>query len=156
MFFKTKLSSKLPSPKIDTKCQTLPNIAHTSGSRRVLPESPPSYEKEAASSYVGRSSSLKEESRRDTRELTAATKTKVTRTEAPGLYNNADDREGLRQMLSSLRRDPMDVEDDPDNNDGTFFPCEFCGDPYPCEYLMRHQVSRTHMLQRTHNFSSSL
>ena len=107
----------------------------------MLPESPPSYEKETASSYVGRSSYLKEESRRDTRELTAATKTKVTRTEAPGLYNNADDREGLRQMLSSLRRDPMDVEDDPDNNDGTFFPCEFCGDPYPCEYLMRHQVS---------------
>ena len=35
----------------------------------------------------------------------------------------------------------MDVEDDPDNNDGTFFPCEFCGDPYPCEFLMRHQMS---------------
>lgn len=43
-------------------------------------------------------------------------------------------------MLSSLRRDPMEVENDPDNNDGSFFPCEFCGDPYPCEYLMRHQV----------------
>merc|ERR1719479_852328 len=35
----------------------------------------------------------------------------------------------------------MDVEDDPDNNDGSFFPCEFCGDPYPCEFLMRHQIS---------------
>ena len=58
---------------------------------------------------------------------------------------NDNDREGLRQMLSSLRRDPMDVEDDPDNNDGSFFPCEFCGDPYPCEFLMRHQV-RMHLL----------
>jgi hypothetical protein len=27
-----------------------------------------------------------------------------------------------------------------ENNDGSFFPCEFCGDPYPAEFLMRHQV----------------
>ena len=53
---------------------------------------------------------------------------------------NDADREGLRQMLSSLRKDPMEVEDDPDNNDGSFFPCEFCGDPYPSEFIMRHQV----------------
>jgi len=35
----------------------------------------------------------------------------------------------------------MELEDDPNNNDGSFFPCEFCGDPYPCEFLMRHQMS---------------
>jgi len=61
--------------------------------------------------------------------------------ETPGMYENDQDRERLRTMLSSLRRDPMEVENDPDNNDGSFFPCEFCGDPYPCEYLMRHQIS---------------
>ena len=27
-----------------------------------------------------------------------------------------------------------------ENNDGSFFPCEFCGDPYPVEFLMRHQA----------------
>ncbi len=26
-----------------------------------------------------------------------------------GMYENAEDREGLRQMLSGLRRDPMEV-----------------------------------------------
>ena len=51
---------------------------------------------------------------------------------------NGDNREALRQLLCDLRKDAMD--DDLENNDGTFFPCEFCGDPYPVEYLMRHQV----------------
>ncbi|XP_040579444.1 uncharacterized protein [Lepeophtheirus salmonis] len=50
-----------------------------------------------------------------------------------------DDREDLRQLLVNLRKDPFD--DDLENNDGSFFPCEFCGDPYPVEYLMRHQLS---------------
>ena len=113
--------------------------------KKVLPDSPPSYEKDySSSSYVGRSSYLKEESRREeARRQSSSSVTKTSRgvrNEAPGGYDNDQDREGLRQMLSSLRRDPMDVEDDPDNNDGTFFPCEFCGDPYPCEFLMRHQV----------------
>ena len=52
---------------------------------------------------------------------------------------NGDNREALRQLLCDLRKDAMD--DDLENNDGTFFPCEFCGDPYPVEYLMRHQVN---------------
>lgn len=118
---------------------------HESTSKKYLPESPPSYEKQDYSShYTGRSSYLKEESRRDSLTKSASKsqiKTTVTKTQAPGMYDNDDDREGLRQMLSSMRRDPMDVEDDPDNNDGSFFPCEFCGDPYPCEFLMRHQMS---------------
>ena len=110
-------------------------------------KSPPSYEKDTgSSSYVGRSSYLVEESRRENKSSLSSYKSTETKTrektEAPGLYTNDNDREGLRQMLSSMRRDPMDVEDDPDNNDGSFFPCEFCGDPYPCEFLMRHQVSR--------------
>ena len=49
------------------------------------------------------------------------------------------ERERLREMLSDLRKDPFD--EDLENNDGSFFPCEFCGDPYPVEFLMRHQVS---------------
>jgi len=111
--------------------------------KKYLPESPPSYEKyDYASHYSGRSSYLKEEARRDSLTKSASkTEVRTTKTQAPGMYENDDDREGLRQMLSSMRRDPMDVEDDPDNNDGSFFPCEFCGDPYPCEYLMRHQMS---------------
>ena len=122
----------------------------TNGSKKYLPESPPSYEKDfGSSSYVGRSSYLVEESRREDRSSYSSYKSTETKTrektEAPGMYTNDNDREGLRQMLSSLRRDPMDVEDDPDNNDGSFFPCEFCGDPYPCEFLMRHQV-RMHLL----------
>ncbi len=48
------------------------------------------------------------------------------------------EREKLRDMLSGLRKDPFD--EDLENNDGSFFPCEFCGDPYPVEFLMRHQV----------------
>lgn len=116
---------------------------HESSSKKYLPESPPSYEKQDYSShYTGRSSYLREESRRDSLTKSASnSKIKTTKTEAPGMYDNDEDREGLRQMLSSMRRDPMDVADDPDNNDGSFFPCEFCGDPYPCEFLMRHQMS---------------
>ncbi len=49
-----------------------------------------------------------------------------------------DEREKLREMLSGLRRDPFDEE--LESNDGKFFPCEFCGDPYPVEFIMRHQV----------------
>ena len=49
-------------------------------------------------------------------------------------------REKLRQLLCDLRKDPMD--DDLEANDGSFFPCEFCGDPYPVEYIMRHQVGK--------------
>ena len=48
------------------------------------------------------------------------------------------EREKLREMLSGLRKDPFD--EDLENNDGSFFPCEFCGDPYPVEFIMRHQV----------------
>jgi hypothetical protein len=117
---------------------------HESQSKKYLPDSPPSYEKQdyASHSYTGRSSYLKEESRRDSLTRSASkTQIKPAQTQAPGMYDNDDDREGLRQMLSTMRRDPMDVEDDPDNNDGSFFPCEFCGDPYPCEFLMRHQMS---------------
>ena len=55
-----------------------------------------------------------------------------------GDMNGETNREALRQLLCDLRKDAMD--DDLENNDGTFFPCEFCGDPYPVEYLMRHQV----------------
>ena len=127
-----KISKKSESPSYESKT-----------SKKTLPESPPSYEKDYStkSSYVGRSSYLKEESRREeTSRVSGQSKSKVSSYVAPGLYDNDADREGLRQMLSSLRRDPMDVEDDPDNNDGSFFPCEFCGDPYPCEFLMRHQV----------------
>jgi len=122
---------------------------YESQTKKYLPDSPPSYEKQeyASASYTGRSSYLreearKEESRRDSLTRSASkSQIKTTKTQAPGMYDNDDDREGLRQMLSSMRRDPMDVEDDPDNNDGSFFPCEFCGDPYPCEFLMRHQMS---------------
>ena len=53
---------------------------------------------------------------------------------------DSNKREALRQLLCDLRKDAMD--DDLENNDGTFFPCEFCGDPYPVEYLMRHQVRK--------------
>jgi hypothetical protein len=51
-----------------------------------------------------------------------------------------EEREKLRKMLSSLRKDPF--AEDLECNDGAFFPCEFCGDPYPVEYLMRHQVGQ--------------
>ncbi len=49
-----------------------------------------------------------------------------------------NEREKLREMLSGLRKDPFD--DELESNDGSFFPCEFCGDPYPVEFIMRHQV----------------
>lgn len=52
---------------------------------------------------------------------------------------DSNEREKLREMLASLRKDPFD--EDLENNDGSFFPCEFCGDPYPSEFIMRHQVS---------------
>merc|ERR1719414_1538205 len=52
---------------------------------------------------------------------------------------DAAERDKLREMLSSLRKDPFD--EDLEDNDGSFFPCEFCGDPYPVEFLMRHQLS---------------
>ena len=60
--------------------------------------------------------------------------------------NGETNREALRQLLCDLRKDAMD--DDLENNDGTFFPCEFCGDPYPVEYLMRHQV-RTNIVSKS-------
>ena len=44
----------------------------------------------------------------------------------------------LHEMLSGLRKDPFD--EDLENNDGSFSPCKFCGDPYPVEFTMRHQV----------------
>ena len=53
--------------------------------------------------------------------------------------NDNEEREKLREMLSGLRKDPFD--EDLENNDGSFFPCEFCGDPYPVEFIMRHQLS---------------
>ena len=147
------------SSSIVSRFLSSPDETKTNGhERKVLPDSPPSYEKDySSSSYVGRSSYLKEESRREESRRQSAsssvTKSRGPRNEAPGGYDNDQDREGLRQMLSSLRRDPMDVEDDPDNNDGTFFPCEFCGDPYPCEFLMRHQV---HGVQSTQYFIKTI
>ena len=48
-------------------------------------------------------------------------------------------------MLQSLRKDPMD--EDLEKCDGDYFPCEFCGDPYPVEFIMRHQVSIRHYYQ---------
>ena len=59
-----------------------------------------------------------------------------------GLDHTENNRENLRQMLQSLRKDPMD--EDLENCDGAYFPCEFCGDPYPVEFIMRHQVSIRH------------
>ena len=38
-----------------------------------------------------------------------------------GLYENDMDREQLRQALSGLRKCPMELADDPDNNDGIDF-----------------------------------
>merc|ERR1711860_26300 len=55
-----------------------------------------------------------------------------------GIDNTENNRENLRDMLSKLRKDPMD--DDLEKCDGEYFPCEFCGDPYPVEFIMRHQV----------------
>ena len=122
--------------------------AAASAAKSYLPDSPPSYETLGSGSgsgsahYAGRSSYLQEEALREKNVVGTAEKKSTTRQAqaAPGLYENDADREGLRQMLSSLRKDPMEVEDDPDNNDGSFFPCEFCGDPYPSEFIMRHQV----------------
>ena len=48
-------------------------------------------------------------------------------------------------MLSQMRKDPMD--DDLEKCDGEYFPCEFCGDPYPVEYLMRHQVGKIEIME---------
>jgi len=127
----------------EESCPEPKTNGYESHSKKYLPDSPPSYEKEDYSShYTGRSSYLKEESRRETRAAsTSRTLTKTSKIVAPGMYDNDEDREGLRQMLSSMRRDPMEVEDDPDNNDGSFFPCEFCGDPYPCEFLNETSMS---------------
>ena len=97
------------------------------------------YVDSGTSSYMGRSSYLRQE-REDARSEQVKIKKSASSAVVAGMYENDQDREGLRQILNGLRRDPMDVEDDPDNNDGSFFPCEFCGDPYPCEFLMRHQV----------------
>lgn len=52
--------------------------------------------------------------------------------------NDLQQRDKLREMLAGLRKDPFD--EDLEANDGSFFPCEFCGDPYPVEFIMRHQV----------------
>lgn len=115
----------------------------SSNGSKYMPESPPSFEKitPGTSVYLGRSSFLIEEKRKEQVEKKSETKSYSMKSAAPGMYENDTDRENLRQMLSGLRRDPMDVEEDPDNNDGSFFPCEFCGDPYPSEFIMRHQVS---------------
>lgn len=56
-----------------------------------------------------------------------------------GIDHTETHRENLRQMLCQLRKDPMD--EDLEKCDGEYFPCEFCGDPYPVEFIMRHQVS---------------
>lgn len=137
----TSNSSSIVSKFLSSPAERSNGSDYSSHSTRNLPDSPPRREKDySGSSYVGRSSYLVEESRRERQEVKKSD-SKASVSLAPGLYENDNDREGLRQMLSSLRRDPMDVEDDPDNNDGSFFPCEFCGDPYPCEFLMRHQIS---------------
>ena len=65
---------------------------------------------------------------------------RVLRNCAPNPERDAAERGKLREMLSALRKDPFD--DDLEDNDGSFFPCEFCGDPYPVEFLMRHQVQQ--------------
>jgi hypothetical protein len=122
-----------------------------SAGKSYLPDSPPSYEKllkenSGSAHYTGRPTYLREEAAREKNLPAAAEKKNVMAVRqqpvAPGMYENDADREGLRQMLSSLRKDPMEMEEDPDNNDGSFFPCEFCGDPYPSEFIMRHQVSK--------------
>lgn len=107
-----------------------------------LPESPPHYDQDQqySSHYLGRSSYLKEERSKEERKNNAVSKPKPQPVVA-GMYENDRDREALRQALSGLRKCPMDLEDDPNNNDGSYFPCEFCGDPYPSEFLMRHQMS---------------
>ena len=56
-----------------------------------------------------------------------------------GIDHTESHRENLRQMLLHLRKDAMD--EDLEKSDGDYFPCEFCGDPYPVEFIMRHQVS---------------
>jgi len=146
----TNDSSNTPNRKISPKSGSIvnryvasPEPKMSNGKTSYLPESPPSYEKEenGYAHYSGRSSYLREEARKEQKAPTKPVARTKTKPQAPGMYENDDDREQLRQMLSSMRRDPMDVEEDPDNNDGSFFPCEFCGDPYPCEYLMRHQMS---------------
>ena len=40
------------------------------------------------------------------------------------------------------------MDDDLEKCDGEYFPCEFCGDPYPVEYLMRHQVGKNRNHER--------
>ena len=130
-----------PNRKISPPNGSIVNRFVTGSDQRKLsntPDSPPSYDKEH--SYNGRSSYLKEERARETRRSSTTTKPKPQPVVA-GLYENDQDRESLRQALNGLRKCPMDYADDPDNNDGSHFPCEFCGDPYPCEFLMRHQVS---------------
>ena len=64
-----------------------------------------------------------------------------------GFDNTETNRETLREMLSKMRRDPFD--DEVEKSDGEFFPCEFCGDPYPVEYLMRHQVGKFFRKKKT-------
>ena len=136
----TSKSSSIVSKFLSSPTERSNGYDYSSLSSRHVPDSPPRYDKDfSGSSYVGRSSYLVEESRREKQQVTKS-ESKASVPAVPGMYENDSDREGLRQMLSSLRRDPMDVEDDPDNNDGSFFPCEFCGDPYPVEFLMRHQV----------------
>ena len=139
----TSKSSSIVSKFLSSPAERSNGYDYSVPSSRHGADSPSKYEKDySGSSYVGRSSYLVEESRRERQEVKKS-ESRTTVPAAPGMYENDTDREGLRQMLSSLRRDPMEVEDDPDNNDGSFFPCEFCGDPYPCEFLMRHQVGIT-------------
>ena len=67
-----------------------------------------------------------------------------------GFDNTETNRETLREMLSKMRRDPFD--DEVEKSDGEFFPCEFCGDPYPVEYLMRHQVGKIFSVKKRRNY----
>jgi len=134
-----KVSPTSNSHSIVNRFITSPDQKKTS----YLPDSPPSYDRESSSysTYAGRSSYLKEERVKDDRYINSTSSKPKKEPVVAGLYENDMDREQLRQALSGLRKCPMELADDPDNNDGSFFPCEFCGDPYPCEFLMRHQMS---------------
>ena len=89
------------------------SAAASKASTAYLPDSPPSYEKllkegSSSSLYAGRSSYLREEALREKNlpAAAAAVSRKATTavTAAPGMYENDADREGLRQMLNSLRK----------------------------------------------------
>ena len=141
---KPKRNREKSPPNIPLKTKPEVSSINRSG-RNTL-----TYEPQASSSYrTGRKNSTHEfssTSRPKVKErsssLSVAGRSNIGNAERRrnGDMNGETNREALRQLLCDLRKDAMD--DDLENNDGTFFPCEFCGDPYPVEYLMRHQVRK--------------